>query len=158
MTERDEFLSSVLPRLVEADRRLHDGDPEPRKAIWSRNDPVTVFGAARSINGAAEALRLFDWLGTRFSNCESFDYEVVAADARGDLAYIVGIERTTASVDGAPPQPYELRVTTIFRREEGDWRIVHRHADQPPDTGGRGNPVERLRTAADGGPGAGRGS
>ncbi len=158
MTERDEFLRSVLPRLIEADKSLHDGDPEPRKAIWSDNDPVTVFGAALTINGSAEATRLFDWLGTRFSHCESFDYEVVAADARGDLAYIAGIEHTTASVDGAPPQPYELRVTTIFRREDGDWKIVHRHADQPPDKGGGGNPVERLRTAVDDGSGAGAGS
>jgi ketosteroid isomerase-like protein len=31
-------------------------------------------------------------------------------------------------MDGTPKK-YALRVTTIFRREQGEWRIVHRHGD-----------------------------
>jgi ketosteroid isomerase-like protein len=30
--------------------------------------------------------------------------------------------------------PYTLRVTTILRREDGQWRVVHRHGDPPPDS------------------------
>jgi hypothetical protein len=45
--------------------------------------------------------------------------------ASGDLAYTVAFEHATASVNRAPPQPYILRVTTVFRREHGDWKIVH---------------------------------
>jgi len=41
----------------------------------------------------------------------------------------VAFEYATASVNGALPQPYILRVTTVFRREHGGWKIVHRHAD-----------------------------
>jgi len=48
--------------------------------------------------------------------------------ASGDLAYTVAFEHATASVNGAPPQPYILHVTTVFCREHGDWKIVHRHA------------------------------
>jgi len=44
----------------------------------------------------------------------------VAAEASGDLAYTVALEHTTASVNGAEPRPYVLRVTTIFRREDGE--------------------------------------
>ena len=40
----------------------------------------------------------------------------------------MAFEYATASVNGAPPQPYILRVTTVFRREHADWKIVHRHA------------------------------
>jgi ketosteroid isomerase-like protein len=32
--------------------------------------------------------------------------------------------------------PVSLRVTSIFRNEDGRWRLVHRHAD--PITSGRG--------------------
>jgi ketosteroid isomerase-like protein len=50
---------------------------------------------------------------------------------------VVGIEHTTASVAGSPATPYSLRVTTIFRREAGEWRVVHRHGD-PYDAPGEG--------------------
>ena len=73
-------------------------------------DPVTLFGAVVT-SGWAEVARP-STLASNFSNCESFEYEVVAAGVSGDLAYIVGIEHTTASVGGAPPVPYSLRVTT----------------------------------------------
>lgn len=61
---------------------------------------------------------MFKWVASRFSNSQSFEYEVIAAGASGDLGYLVGIEHTTASVGDAPPEVYELRVTTIFRRED----------------------------------------
>jgi ketosteroid isomerase-like protein len=57
------------------------------------------------------------------------DDSCIAAGASGDLAYIVALEHTTASINGAPPQPYVLRATTVFRREDGEWRVVHRHGD-----------------------------
>jgi len=63
-----------------------------------------------------------------FSNCESFGLEIIAAGASGDLAYTVGYEHTQATVEGVP-QTYELRVTHVYRREDGEWKIVHRHAD-----------------------------
>jgi ketosteroid isomerase-like protein len=130
------FLEDVLPRVRSADTALHNGDPTERSAMWSHNDPVTLFGAALSATGWDELRRVFETLGTRFSNCSSFAVEVVAADAGADLGYIVAIERTTASVGGREPAPYALRVTTIFRREDGEWKIVHRHADPYDEAGG----------------------
>lgn len=135
MSERDDFLTSVLPRLNEVDTALHNGDANPRLALWATREPVTVFGALLSVSGRDEIASAFEWLARRFSNCESFEYEVVAADASGDLGYIVGLEHTTASVGGAPPAPYSLRVTTVLRREDGEWKVVHRHADPVPDSG-----------------------
>jgi ketosteroid isomerase-like protein len=134
MAEVDVFLASTMPRLTEADTALHNGDAGPRIAIWSRNDPVTLFGAAVTKSGWGQIGPTFDWLASRFSNCESFEYEVIAAGASGDLAYIVGIEHTTARIDDAAPLPYSLRVTTVFRREDGEWKVVHRHGDPAPDS------------------------
>ncbi|MGI5127736.1 DUF4440 domain-containing protein [Pseudonocardia sp. CA-107938] len=53
---------------------------------------------------------------------------------REDFAYLLAIERTTASIGGAAPRPYTLRSTTIFRREGDEWKIVHRHADPVDDS------------------------
>ncbi len=144
MGQREDFLNATLPRLLEADTAIHNGDARLRSAMWSHNDPVTLFGAVKSSVGWMQIGADFEWLQSRFSNCESFDYEVIAADASGDLAYIVGIEHTTASVDGAPPEPYSLRVTTILRREDGDWKVVHRHADPLPGSSSTQNQLNRM--------------
>ena len=58
----------------------------------------------------------------------------MVAAKRPVLLYIVGTEHTSVSVGGAAPEDYELRVTTIFRRENGEWKVVHRHADPMPDS------------------------
>ena len=63
----------------------------------------------------------------------SHEIELLAAGASGDLAYTVAYENTTASVDGRPAAPYRLRVTYVYRRENGDWHIVHRHGDTVPE-------------------------
>jgi ketosteroid isomerase-like protein len=129
MSEADDFLAATMPRLTEAEIALHNGDAAPRIAMRSPNDPVTLFGAAVTKSGRADVRATFEWLGSSFADCTSYQNEIIAAEASGDLAYTVALEHTTASVNGAPPQPYTLRVTTVFRREHGEWRIVHRHGD-----------------------------
>lgn len=114
VTETEEFLALMLPRLKAADTALHNGDPVPRKALWSTKDPVTLFGAVMTSTGWPKIDAAFDWLASRFSNCESFEIEVISAGASGDLAYIAAYEHTKASIGGDPPSPHSLRVTTIF--------------------------------------------
>jgi ketosteroid isomerase-like protein len=46
----------------------------------------------------------------------------------GDMAYTAGLEHTTASIDGQAGA-YTLRATQVCRREVGQWRVAHRHAD-----------------------------
>src|SRR4029434_6971046 len=58
--------------------------------------------------------------------------ELLAAGVSGDLAYTVELEHTSVSVDGVPVEPYTLRVTQVYRREDGEWKVVHRHGDQIP--------------------------
>ena len=129
MTALDDFLDDVLPRLQVTETAIHDGDAAPRKAMWSHHEPVTVFGAAMNARGWNEVDALFEALAARFSNCVSCQWEIVACDVRGDMGYVVAIERTTASVGGDEPTPYSLRSTTILRREDGEWKVVHRHGD-----------------------------
>lgn len=134
MAQVDDFLAATMPRLTEAETALHNGNPGPRIAMWSRTEPLTLFGAAVSARSWAEIGPTFEWLGKTFSHCRSYQNEVIAAGASGDLAYTVAVEHTTASINGGPPEPYRLRVTTIFRREDGDWKVVHRHGDALPSS------------------------
>lgn len=150
MAETEDFLAATMPRFTEAEIALHNGDPGPRIAMWSQSEPVTVFGAAMNANGWTEVGPMFDRLATTFSQCTSYKNEVIAAGASGDLAYTVAHEHTTASINGAPPQPYVLRVTTIFRREDGEWKVVHRHGDPLGSTSGHqvSNELARGQQAA----------
>ena len=132
MSERDDFLGWVGTRLKDAEVALHNGDAAPRFAIWSSNDPVTVLGAWTSGTGSHEVGDIFRQLEHTFSNCTSYSHEIIAADVSGDMAYTVGYEHTRASINGAPRQ-YTLRATQIYRREDGEWKVVHRHADTVPE-------------------------
>jgi ketosteroid isomerase-like protein len=132
MSDLDDFLTATLARQLEAEQALINGDPGPRLAMWSTQEPVTVLGAMKTVVGSEEARQAFRWLATRFSNCTDYRFELVAAGASGDLAYTVGYEHVSFSMDGGPVAPSTLRVTHVYRREDGEWKIVHRHADFPP--------------------------
>jgi ketosteroid isomerase-like protein len=58
------------------------------------------------------------------------EHHVVASS--GDLAYTVGFERSHVSVQGGPRRDMVLRVTHIYRRIDGDLKLMHRHADFAP--------------------------
>jgi ketosteroid isomerase-like protein len=55
--------------------------------------------------------------------------ELVEAHASGDIVVLVMIERQHGEVGGLPDQEWSLRVTQVYRREDAEWRLVHRHAD-----------------------------
>jgi ketosteroid isomerase-like protein len=128
MSERADFLKWVETELRDAEVAIHNGDADPRRAIWSTEDPVTVFGAWMTSTTAADAEAIFHRLEQDFSDCTSYVHEVVSADAIGDLAYTVGYEHTSASLNGEP-RAYTLRVTQLYRREAGTWKVFHRHGD-----------------------------
>ncbi|MFF9851510.1 YybH family protein [Streptomyces litmocidini] len=132
MSERDDFLAWVRTALYEAEAALHNGDAAPRRALWSRTEPVSVLGAWRSAAGREELDALFTGLAKTFSDCTSYAFELQAYDVSGDMAYTVGLEHTSASVDGQP-RTYTLRATQVYRRENGAWRVAHRHADTVTD-------------------------
>ena len=130
MSELEDFLADMLPRQIAAEEALHNGDVEPRLQLWSRKDPVTLAGAAgMTRSGWDEVSDTFREVAAQFSNCQVYRFELVAASVSGDLAYTFGYEYTEVSRNGGPVKPNELRVTHTYRREDGDWRIVHRHAD-----------------------------
>ena len=116
-----------------ADHRHREGTARRRRE--TPHPDVVAYRATYTVRrgdergGWGEIEPIFETLGEQFSDCLSYENEILAAEARGDLAYIVALEHTTASINGAEPTPYILRATTIFRREDGEWKVVHRHGD-----------------------------
>jgi ketosteroid isomerase-like protein len=58
-----------------------------------------------------------------------YRYDVELVEVIGDMAYTLGFERFNGSIAGRPVKPVLVRVTHIYRREDGEWKIVHRHGD-----------------------------
>jgi ketosteroid isomerase-like protein len=132
-TEFETFLESTLAAQISAERALHNGDVVPRLSTWSHHDPVTVFGAGVPRRTGWRDIRpLFDWLAATFTACDEYDFELVAGDANGDLAYTVGVERYRATTASGARVDNTLRVTHVYRREPDGWKIVHRHGDHMP--------------------------
>jgi ketosteroid isomerase-like protein len=121
-----------LRQFEEGIRRFVNGDAKLWKQHASRQDDVTIMGAWGSYEkGWGEVEARYDWAASRFrQSSASPQFEYLAAGVSGDLAYTVAIERSEARVVGAERvAPMFLRVTHIFRKEDGTWKLVHRHAD-----------------------------
>jgi ketosteroid isomerase-like protein len=73
----------------------------------------------------------YDWAAARFKESGArLEVEYLSSSVGGDLAYTVAIERSRVLIVGQDkPATMALRVTHVFRKENGAWRLVHRQAD-----------------------------
>src|SRR5215208_6784232 len=107
------------------------GNPKPVNKLWSRRDDVTLanpFGPP--VRGWDEVAKVTEHAASQVRDGQLVSVEIVAKHVTSELAYVVEIERPKAKVGGSKDiTPFALRVTMIFRPEDGGWKIVHRHAD-----------------------------
>ena len=107
------------------------GDPEPVKKLWSHKEDVSLANPyGPPVRGWDEAAKTIEHASSLRRDGEFVGYEVVAKYVTPQLAYVVQIERARAKIGGKEEiTPYAVRSTMIFRPEEGEWKVVHRHAD-----------------------------
>jgi ketosteroid isomerase-like protein len=115
------------------------GDSAPSVAMWSRRDDVVLANPLGApIVGfplvAAETARV----ASMFVDGEPHEFDEIARWSSDDLGYVVAIEHARVRRVGTDElAPLDLRVTTIFRREEDGWCLCVRHADRvtaPPQS------------------------
>ena len=124
-------LRETLDNVVGALSRLVSGDPEPYKAMWSREPDVSVLGGFGGYAlGWEQVSENTDFAAARFHGAKSYGVKTLASGVSGDLAYAVWLEHGTVCLAGREDyQTIVLRVTHLFRREAGVWKIIHRHGD-----------------------------
>ncbi len=132
----DSGFRAFLGQFEDGIRRFVNGDARMWKRHASHLEDVTIMGAWGAYEkGWNEVAARYDWAAARFKDSgaiPTFDY--LASGASGDLAYTVTIERSEARVEGQDtPASMALRVTHIFRKESGEWKLIHRHADPLTD-------------------------
>jgi ketosteroid isomerase-like protein len=118
------------------------GNPKPNKMVFSHREDVTLANPlGPPARGWEQVVQTMERAASLLRDGEIGAFDIVAKYVTPELAYIVWVERTKAKVGGRQEiVPIDLRVTTIFRPEDGTWKVVHRHAD--PIT--RAQPIESI--------------
>ncbi len=125
-----EDLRQTVNHIQTVSQQYLAGDPAPFQACWSHADDVTICGGWGAYEqGWSQVGPRLEWGATRYRGGH-MDFELLSLTASGDLAYSVWIERGEVRITGHDEsRPSSLRVTQIYRRESGTWKIIHRHAD-----------------------------
>ena len=145
----DDAFAKALEQQDAATASMLNGDPGPMIDSWAASDDITLFGAWGPIEkGHKPVTDTMRWVGSRFNGADVVDVEHTVIASSGDLAYTVGFERSHRSVDGGPSSDMVLRVTHIYRRIDGEWKLMHRHADSLLRIRGRPSPDKRQARAA----------
>jgi ketosteroid isomerase-like protein len=127
--------ASELDQVIEQQHVALDefarGNDQPLADLWSRRDDVTLgnpFGPfVRGFEQVSETMRR---AATYYRDGETSGFEQLSKHVTADLACIVEVERLNAKIGGRQDvTPLSLRCTSVFRREDGSWKLVHRHAD-----------------------------
>jgi ketosteroid isomerase-like protein len=140
MADAADFDALIEP-YHDALRAIINGDPSGYKAMYSSEDDATLanpFGGVAQ--GRAEVEGRLEGAASNYRDGEVDAIETIAKLVTPELAYLVEVETYRAKVgDSDESAPAGLRVTSVFRPEDGAWKLVHRHADpaigrQPPET------------------------
>jgi ketosteroid isomerase-like protein len=126
----DGDLDDLLQIAVESTSAFIGGDMRRYLELIEHSDDYTLMPPTGGdvIHGFESSDEWIDEMERFFRGGEA-TLEIEQTYASGDLAVIVAVERQTGDVGDHPPQDWSLRVTLVFRREDGRWKQVHRHAD-----------------------------
>ena len=129
------MLAETHPAVERMHTALHEfvnGDTAEWQAMCSHGADTTLFGGWGGHEKGWEQLGpRYDWAAARFLKGGSeVRQEIVSSGGNDDFYYTVAFERSSVRLAGqAEPMPMALRVTHIYRRENGEWKLLHRHAD-----------------------------
>ena len=130
MTSEDEVRAASEEFYASLNRML-GGDASSLGDIWSHSSTVTTMHpiGGREI-GWEQVKQSFEQVAQKSTGgqVELTDQLIRIA---GDVAYELGVEHAQFSIAGEPLS-LNSRITNIYRREAGDWKIVHHHGDKSP--------------------------
>ncbi len=106
-----------------AARAFASGDVAPLDALVTSDSPATFFGPKGGhVQGADEVAAVYARDAARFAGGET-RFEILHMGADGEVGYWVGYQRALVRLHGHHgPVRFDLRVTELFRLEDGRWR------------------------------------
>ncbi len=122
-------IADLVMRSEKANAALMNGDIRTYFDLIILSDDFTLmspFGGNPS-RGSYTRKRWIE-IGKFFRN-GTLKQELVQAYGSADMVVLAVIEHGHGEVGGLPAQEWPLRVTLVYRRQYGQWQLVHRHAD-----------------------------
>ena len=111
--------------------RMANGDPGPLASIWSHGEAVTTMHPIGGREVGWDAVRGSFEQVARLASDGKIDLNDQLVQVAGDVAYEVGVEKGQFTLAGQRVT-IEQRVTNIYRREGGEWKMAHHHTDISP--------------------------
>jgi ketosteroid isomerase-like protein len=107
------------------------GDGRAVDAIVPHTGAATFHGpAGDTVVGAEDVARRYLTDAKLFRDNGVSRFEVIHKGHAGDLGFWTGFQVANVQIGDMPaPIDMRLRVTEVFRRIDGAWTLVHRHAD-----------------------------
>jgi ketosteroid isomerase-like protein len=130
LSTQDE-IRSASDRFYAALNGLAAGDANQFSDVWSHGEGVTTMHPIGGEQvGWSDVRQSFEQVAGLASggHVELADRRIYAGE---DLAYELGYERGQMTIAGESVS-IDHRVTNIYRREGGQWKMVHHHADISP--------------------------
>ncbi len=130
MTAQDE-VRGASEQFYAALNSMVNGDAGPMSDVWSHGPTVTTMHPIGGMQiGWDEVRQTWEQVAAAFSGGEvSLENRIIRTD--GDMAYETGIEQGQGAMAGEQIA-IDQRVTNVYMREDGAWKIVHHHADISP--------------------------
>jgi ketosteroid isomerase-like protein len=117
-----------LERCHDALRQHTGGDPRPYLALWSQAEDVSLMGGVGGHQVGIAAVRELLTATAKTLNYTTWSAETLVAYFGDPLGFTVELERLTRQIDNQMEE-MSLRATSVYRREEGAWKVIHRHGD-----------------------------
>ncbi len=111
--------------------RMANGNAAPLADIWSHGADVTAMHPIGGRRVGWDAVRASFEQVAKMGSDGKIELSDQLIRAVGDVAYEVGIERGQFKLAGERVD-IEHRVTNIYRREAGVWKMIHHHTDTSP--------------------------
>lgn len=130
MSSEDE-VRKASQQFYAALNRMANGDSGSMAEVWSHGAEVTAMHPIGGRDVGWDAVKTSFAQVAKLASGGKVELKDQSIQVAGDLAYEIGSEQGELSL-GGHHAVIDHRVTNIYRRQDGTWKMVHHHTDTSP--------------------------